>query len=112
MDQCVAVLRVHPGMSPSRSWLAHGAQQDNRARRAVEPDGVPDASVPVGYAENTTATRLSSDPMVTAAHPAPEARNAGAAARISNVEIRPSSSISLKESGTVMVRPSNSGTPT
>ena len=67
----------------------------------------------VGYAENTSATRLSAGAMrrnraCRIAMPATRAQRSVSG----TYEISPSSSISLNENGTVMIRPSNSGTAT
>src|SRR6476660_6142757 len=77
------------------------------------PTALPMRACLVGYAENTSTTRFADAGIARSracltANPATRAQRSGSA----TYEIRPSSSISLNEKGTVMMRPSNSGTAT
>ena len=102
-------------MSSDRiSVLAHGAQQRDGAGGGVEADGVADPGVfgRIGR-EHQRDPLLAGPRWRVAARAAPRGRRRGRSARgRRRTRSGPSSSISLNENGTVMIRPSNSGTAT
>ena len=93
--------------------LAHGAEQPDRGHRGVQADRVADPGMlrRVGRQhDRDLALRRRDVP-----EPGVRHRDAGhpcAAFRVRDIPRQPSASVCLKENGTVMIRPSNSGTAT